>query len=152
MSEARRDPVNYRYDALNWDFLRMMAQIAHYAEGKYGRAENYVDSDLAGEKSPVNHMCEHLRSYMRADDHDHFDGPEWHLAVIAYNAMMEFYYFGQRGRDRGELYQPAPWAPALTFERASIGDHVDEAPIDISPPPLEPSLFDTLFGRMGKKS
>jgi hypothetical protein len=106
---AHRHPVDYRWDALNWEFLKLLARIAHYADAKYGRAENYVDSELGGDRSPMNHIPEHVRQYLTGEPHDHFDDPAFHLAAIAYNAMMEFYYLQQRGPRVGELYRPAEW-------------------------------------------
>lgn len=98
--DVKRVPVDYRYDALNVDFIHMLAEIAAYADGKYGAAENYVDAELRGDKSPVNHMYEHLREYCKGSPYDHFEGsPARHLAAIAYNAMMEYHYFMRRGED-----------------------------------------------------
>jgi hypothetical protein len=89
----KRKPVDYRYDALNWNFIKAMAQIASYAAEKYGEVEQYRHSRLEGEKSPLNHMAEHMRSYLMGDDYDALDGDRrYHLAAIAYNAMIEFYY------------------------------------------------------------
>jgi hypothetical protein len=103
--EAVRYPVDYLYISLNWNFIKMMAQIAQYAEGKYGRAENYVDSELKRNRSPLNHIPEHLRQYLTGEPHDHFDSQAYHLAAIAYNSMMEYFYFVQRGNEAGELYK-----------------------------------------------
>jgi hypothetical protein len=83
----------YRYDALNPTFLKWMAKIGAYAAEKYGSWEQYRDGRLEGEKSPVNHIHEHLRAYVMGEPHDHFDGDvRWHLVAVAYNAMMEFFY------------------------------------------------------------
>lgn len=101
----RRDPVTYRYDGLNWDFIKMMAEIAHYAGEKYGRGNpdglsNYMDARLKGEKSPLNHIIEHYRSYHDNEPYDHFNqDPIWHLVGIAYNAMMEAFYLRKFGRE-----------------------------------------------------
>lgn len=101
----RRDPVTYRYDGLNWDFIKMMAEIAHYAGEKYGKGypdglSNYMDARLKGEKSPLNHIIEHYRSYHDNEPYDHFNqDPIWHLVGIAYNAMMEAFYLRKFGRE-----------------------------------------------------
>jgi hypothetical protein len=100
VKEAVRHEVDYLWTELNWDFLKLMAQIAQYAEGKYGRAANYIDSELKRNKSPLNHIPEHLRQYLTGEEHDHWPGDAgkaYHLAAIAYNAMMEYHYFVQRG-------------------------------------------------------
>jgi hypothetical protein len=101
--EAKRVPVDYIYHQLNWDFIHGMAQIASYAHGKYGSVQQYADSRLAGEKSPVNHMAAHLKQYITGEKHDHFQTMEAHLLAIAYNAMMEYYYYQRYGREDYKL-------------------------------------------------
>lgn len=98
MSEPRRVPVDFRYDALNPTFLKWLARIGSYAAEKYGAWEQYREARLTGEKSPVNHIYEHLRSFQMGEPYDHFDGDvRWHLVAVAYNAMMEFYYVTRFG-------------------------------------------------------
>lgn len=92
-----RQPVTYRYDALNFDFIKYMAEVAYYAGTIYGAPEQYTTARLEGEKSPINHIYEHLRQYQHAEPHDHFGDVESHLAVIAYNAMMEYFYHKRFG-------------------------------------------------------
>ena len=90
--QAKRNPVDYRYDILDPDFLHMMAQIAHYGAVTYGDF-NWHKSRLTGDKSPVNHMYKHLSRFRKGDKYDHLDGDiRYHLAAIAFNAMMEFFY------------------------------------------------------------
>ena len=97
-SVVRRVAVDFDYGGLNPTFLKWMAKIPIYAEGKYGSWSQYKNARLAGEKSPVNHIYEHLRSYALGEPHDHFDGDvRWHLVAVAYNAMMEFYYCSRWG-------------------------------------------------------
>ena len=105
-----RMPVDFRYDALNPEFEKMLAMIASYADGKYGDCHLYakLPDRLRGEKSPVNHMREHLRQYMAGELYDHFDGDRaWHLAAIAYNAMMELFFLRKFGFELHTLTQPA---------------------------------------------
>jgi hypothetical protein len=106
MSEekVKRAPVTFRWDALNWDFLKMLADIAHYAAGKYGSAEQYAAARLEGEKSPINHIYEHLRQYQAGEPHDHFGDPRYHLAAIAYNASMEFFAHTKWGHKVSVLF------------------------------------------------
>lgn len=93
-----REPVNFNYTGLNWDFLKLMAEIVPYADAKYTSFAQYTHARLEGEKSPANHMAEHLRQYMMNEPYDHFDGDRGrHLAAIAYNAMMEWYYLKKFG-------------------------------------------------------
>ena len=107
--EAKRVPVDFRYDALNPAFLKWMARIGSYAADKYGSWEQYRETRLVGEKSPVNHMYEHLRQYQVGEPHDHFDGDvRWHLVAVAYNAMMEFYYCTRWGHPEHPLEVPNP--------------------------------------------
>lgn len=92
--EAQRDSVNYRYDILDPVFLQLMAEIANYGAIKYGDF-NWKKSRLTGEKSPINHIYRHLYKYRTGQTYDHCEvGTEKyiHLAAIAFNAMMEFYY------------------------------------------------------------
>ena len=101
--KVNRTPVDFRYDALNWDFIKLLAQVAHYAEGRYGRAEQYTDARLEKDQGPVNHIYEHLRCYQTGEAHDHFGDPVYHLAAVAYNAMMEFYYHVNIGQHTSAL-------------------------------------------------
>jgi hypothetical protein len=90
--EATRHKVNYRYDILSPEFIHKMAQIAAYGGEKYGDY-NFMKPGMTGDKSPVNHMYEHLNEYRQGNLYDHVDIGESHLihlAAIAFNAMMEF--------------------------------------------------------------
>lgn len=102
---TKRAPVGYDYSSLNWDFIKMLAEIAHFAGNKYGHPLQYTDSRLVGEASPVNHIPEHLRQYITGEAHDHFTDPRYHLAAIAYNAMMEYYYHSKHGHLVSQLVQ-----------------------------------------------
>ena len=57
MSKVKRAPVTYRYDALNWDFLKLMAEIAHYAETKYSDALQYADERSITEASNAQDLA-----------------------------------------------------------------------------------------------
>ena len=93
VGEVRRDPVKFRYDAVLPGFLRQLAEVGHYAAEKYGSWEQYLDARLEGNKSPVNHIYEHLRQYQEGEAYDHFEGDvSRHLVAVAYNAMMEWAY------------------------------------------------------------
>jgi hypothetical protein len=94
----KRVPVDFIYEALNPTFLKWMAKIGTYAGEKYGSWHQYKDARLAGDKSPINHIYEHLRQFVMGEPYDHFDGDvRWHLVAIAYNAMMSFYYVTKFG-------------------------------------------------------
>jgi hypothetical protein len=105
----KRVPVDFRYDAINPTFLHWMAKIGSYAAQKYGAWEQYTGARLVGEKSPVNHIFDHLRKYQLDEKYDHFDGdPRWHLVAVAYNAMMEFYCYSRWGHVRHPLTMDDP--------------------------------------------
>lgn len=112
-----RHPVNFRYDALNPEFEKMLAMIASYADEKYTDCHLYakLPDRLRGEKSPINHMREHLRQYIMQEPYDKFDGDlGWHLAAVAYNAMMELFYLRRFGPVKHALVlvdHPAPIKP-----------------------------------------
>lgn len=104
---VNRVPVNFNYAGLNWDFLKLLGEIAVYAADKYGSAEQYADIRPQGEQSPLNHIMEHARQYMARETHDKFVDLKYHLAAIAYNAMMEFYYLEHGGpTNNPTLYEP----------------------------------------------
>lgn len=96
--KVKRVPVDFVYTALNPLFLKWMARIGSYASEKYGTWDQYTEARLEGEKSPVNHIYEHLRQFQSNERYDHFDGDvRWHLVAVAYNAMMEFFYVSKFG-------------------------------------------------------
>lgn len=136
MSEVKRQPVNYRYDALNHNFLKLLAEIAKYAGDKYGSPQQYAAARLTGEKSPINHIYEHLRAYQDGELHDHFGTMKHQLAAIAYNAMMSFLYDEKFGYELGVIARaslpnvpvndeqppPIPWEADEQVERAYSAD------------------------------
>jgi len=95
MSEVKREEVGFKFQFLNWDFLRDMARICKYAEEKYGSTDQYCDGPLEGDKAPTNHICDHLADYLTGKPHDKFGDRRFHLVAIAYNAMMEYFYLSR---------------------------------------------------------
>lgn len=95
MSEAIRNSQNIRYDILDPLFLECMAKIADYGAKKYGNF-NWQKSYLTDDKGCINHIYKHLKSFRLEELYDHpeiaGEGKEMHLAAIAFNAMMEFYW------------------------------------------------------------
>jgi hypothetical protein len=92
--EAKRDSVEYRFDILYAPFIRRMAEIAAYGANKYGDF-NWHKSRLDGEKGPINHLENHLNLYKDGKSYDHSEvgvDKKIHLAAVAFNAMMEYYY------------------------------------------------------------
>lgn len=117
-TKPKRVPVDYVYEAINPTFLKWMARIGAYASEKYGAWDQYKHERLVGEKSPINHAYEHLRSYQMGEPYDRFDGDvRWHLVGVAYNAMMEFFYCTKFGH----LLHP------LNVEGAVVSLHVRDA-------------------------
>ena len=92
--KATRTPLNVRFDLLEASFLQAMAQIGHYGAIKFGD-KNYQKSRMVGKNSPANHMMNHLCSYICKEKYNHPEigtDRKYHLAAVAFNAMMEFWY------------------------------------------------------------
>jgi hypothetical protein len=104
MSDVKRVPVDFRYDAINPDFLKRLARIGHYAAEKYGSWEQYTPARLTGEKSCINHVYEHLRQYQLGEPHDKFGDVRMHLVAAAYNLMMEHFYCSKFGHVKHPLH------------------------------------------------
>jgi hypothetical protein len=112
--EAKRDPVEFRYDAVLPGFLKQLAEIGHYASQKYGSWDSYLAGRLTGEKSPVNHIYEHLRAYAEGEPYEHFEGDvSRHLVAVSYNAMMMWAYH--------KLYGPAKHPFTEKLEQLAAG-------------------------------
>lgn len=94
---VNREPLKHNFAGLNWEFLRIVAEICPYAAEKYGSVEQYADIRPEGEQSPVNHIFTHAAKYIANEPHDKFGDLKHHLAAIAYNAMMEYYYLTHGG-------------------------------------------------------
>jgi len=92
---AKRDSCPTRYDIIDPEFLELMARVADYGAKKYGDF-NWQKSRLEGDKSPINHIYKHLKSYRMDEPYDHPEiagtDRKMHLIAIAFNAMMEFYW------------------------------------------------------------
>ena len=150
MGEIKREPVSFNYEGLNWDFIKLQAEIANYARAKYGSIDQYADGRLEGEKSPLNHMAEHMRMYMARETHDKFGTLKHQLAAIAYNASMEFFYLEHGGPTAPDkLYQKEE--PVITsdgavhFEITESNDPSIVIPID-APEPVHQTLLEKFFG------
>ena len=149
MGEVKREPVNFDYEGLNWDFIKLQAEIAAHAKAKYGQIEQYANGRLEGEKSPLNHMAEHMRMYMAREEHDKFGTLKHQLAAVAYNASMEFYYLEHGGPTvTDKLYRKeepvsAPMENTVQQEIPSIIIPVD------APESVHQSLLEKFFGGFG---
>lgn len=95
--EAKRTLVKFNYNALDPEFLFMLAEVAYIADEKYGDWEQYKDVRLKGNQSPISHIYHHLGNYRSGADYENLNGEfkrkkVFHLAAVAYNAMMEAWY------------------------------------------------------------
>lgn len=94
---AKRESVGYLFTVLDWNFIKALAQLAKHGSDKYDDPNdpvpNYQKGVLTRDKSPINHLCNHLTSYQLREPHDHLGSPKWHLVAIAFNAMIEFFHF-----------------------------------------------------------
>lgn len=149
MSEVTRVPVKYRWDGLNWEFLKTLAEIAHYAGEKYGSPEQYANGRLEGEKSPINHIYEHLRMYTAREPHDHFGDLKHQLAAIAYNAMMEAYYLEHGGPTVKDTFTTATEERKQREEARLMQNAYQQTNIPAEPASnvatVAPSLLNRLF-------
>lgn len=109
---VNREPLKHNFAGLNWEFLRVVAEICPYAAAKYGSVEQYADIRPEGEQSPLNHIFTHAGQYIAQTPHDKFGDVKYHLAAIAYNAMMEYYYLTHGGpTTTDKLYRQEPEIP-----------------------------------------
>jgi hypothetical protein len=150
---VNRVKVNFDYEGLNWNFIKLLAEIAAYARPKYGSIEQYADIYPKDDQSPINHIAEHMRQYMARELHDKFGDLKHQLAAIAYNAMMEFYYLEHGGptvtdklyrKEEGdETFDIVPDIPV--HQESSI-----IIPID-APESVHQSLLQKFFGGLKEK-
>lgn len=92
---AKRNPVDYLFQALDWNFIKALGQLAKYGADKYDDKDgtiNWKKSPLQRDKSPINHMVNHTTEYILGNKHP-LGSPKWHLVAIAFNAMMEFFWY-----------------------------------------------------------
>jgi hypothetical protein len=131
---VKREPVDFDFTALNWDFIKQLAQIPPYAAEKYGSWEQYRDARLRGEKSPLNHIFEHARMYMMGEPYEKFDAHLGrHLVAIAYNAMMEWYYLHRWGHEMHALSLQSP-PTVLPPTPAAVRAAAFEVPLAVGKP------------------
>jgi hypothetical protein len=92
--EAIRVERDYRFDILDPSFILAMAKIGHLGARLYGDL-NWQKNHLEGGKGSINHIYAHISKFQRNEPYDHLElGSErkYHLAAIAFNAMMEFWW------------------------------------------------------------
>lgn len=97
--KATRISVNYNFAKLHWPFWKAIAIMGHYGTEKYDKGQetpNYQISKLTGEKSAINHLSNHLLEYTLGNKHPLGDS-RWHLVAIAFNAMIEFFWYEKEG-------------------------------------------------------
>lgn len=99
--KAKRDEKGYRFDILDPEFLRSLARIADFGARKYGEY-NWHKSRMVGHADPCNHILDHLTKYKLNKPFDHAtlgEHRKMHLAAIAFNAMMEYWYESQESQE-----------------------------------------------------
>ena len=98
------------HEFLSPQFLEAMNDIGRYGFEKYGE-QSFQERRLNGDRSRGSlnrcstskigeHIREHYRLYMAQVPHDHFGTRRHQLAAVAFNAMMEFYFAGERKQPR----------------------------------------------------
>ena len=99
--EAHREPVSFRYDLIDANFLHALALLKGCGAAKYG--DTAFLSGLSGGKSPANHIMGHLHQYRTGQAYDHTeiggDSTKFHLVAIALNCMMEWQLIEQKELD-----------------------------------------------------
>jgi hypothetical protein len=145
---GNRDKTPYRFDLLIPDFLERMGEAMGEGHEKYDDDRFYPNWQygLAEDKSPINHMYAHLLAYHRmANDNDNLftlDERIEHLAHLACNAMMEYWYIcnGVREADGPE---PEDFLGFAEHDQPTAADLEEESEVPtattFAPPP--PSLF-----------
>lgn len=81
-----------RYDTIYWSFIRAMAQVGTIGVEKYG-LDNYKDPKNT--RNSFNHILEHCNNFIERIPYDHTaigTDRKYHLAAIAFNAMIEYYH------------------------------------------------------------
>lgn len=140
MNEAQRNPIGVRYDLLVPEFLEAMAQLMH-AGTHYDQVpgEPNWQKGLPGEKSPINHIMDHLINYQMGYSHDHLGNRRYHLAAVALNAMFEFWFELEReeaqfaemlssDRELGVVPQPEKTTPPVPQNDNPIAEVAEAAP------------------------
>ena len=106
MIEAKRSPVKARFDLLDPDFLREMAEVMGYGAEKYG-PENWK-LPQPGAKSGVNHAMCHIVEYVAGRPDDMTGNVETNLVKVAVNAMFEWYHY-RRTHEITGLQEVTAW-------------------------------------------
>ena len=94
--QTKRKSVDYLFTCLDWNFIKDLAKLGHWSGIR--RKENmnlkpgYMENRYTGDKSPINHMINHTTEYICGNEHP-LGSPKWHLVAIAFNAMMEFFWY-----------------------------------------------------------
>lgn len=85
------------FGRLSPQFVRELAEIAHYATDKYGEW-SYTKPGFVGAMSPYNHAFAHLVDYLRGKPNDRGHPTNSHLCHAAYNCMIEYWHITRGGR------------------------------------------------------
>lgn len=103
-----RVPVNYNFQSLYWSFIKHMAIVGKWGGDKRGESgignPTYMNAPYLGDKSPLNHMAHHMTEYILNKPHT-LGSTKWHLVAIAFNAMIEFFWFEKGEKESDKCYQ-----------------------------------------------
>lgn len=131
MSEVKRDKIGYLYTSLDWGFIRAMARLGLHGSDKYDTPgdpiPNWKQGVVLREKSPVNHMAEHMAAYNLGEHHDHFGCSKWHLVAIAFNAMIEFFHYTEKPIEPSEKSFPPESSPQPVENKKKANDTSDHS-------------------------
>lgn len=153
---GQRTKSAVRYDLLQPNFLEALAALAHLGHERYdvpAGVDNQWQRGLPGDACPLNHIQAHYTSYQRAESHE-MGSRKWHLAAIAFNAMMEFWFEEQRevGFAIAKALQLAAKAQAQSeaLNQTIPEDTFDASNPEPEPKPTLPSVWASLTGLFGK--
>lgn len=89
--EAKRTPINVRYDLIPPTVLKAVAEVFAHGANKYGDY-NWQKSRLSEDKSPINHALKHIVNYQAGIPDDESTDPKTHLSHAIVNLMFEYWY------------------------------------------------------------
>ena len=88
---GERRPVDYRYDALDWNFIKAMAQVCGRALSDYnGNPWTNIDFSAPG-ANPINHAINHIQEFLKGVKHDKLGTLRHQLAAAAANLMYAYW-------------------------------------------------------------
>jgi len=99
--DPKRKEVDYLFTCLDWNFIKALGQLGKSGQKSQedeGNIPNYQKVRRTGDKSNINHLINHITSYICKEPHP-LGSRKWHLVAIAFNAMMEFFWVNKEDDD-----------------------------------------------------